>query len=409
MKVYLVGGAVRDQLLGLPVSERDWVVVGGTASELLDKGYKQVGNDFPVFLHPLNGEEYALARTERKSGSGYGGFEFDSSANVTLEQDLQRRDLTINAIAQDDDGQLIDPWGGLADLQARRLRHVSSAFVEDPLRVLRVARFAAKLKPLDFTIDPATEALMSQIAKSGELVALSPERIWRELEKGLAQRAPDCFIETLYRCGALASIAPALDKQFHRSDGLLDDEQTVGQRTLGALRYAAERGFDGTVRWTIVAHGIAPAGTPKNLAAKVIQPVDSSSCPVAALGEQLKASRTATELAQLAAHYTGFALRAGQSRPDLLLKLLEHTDAWRRGERFKQFMQVAEAIANTAASDSAAMLGSLGLLRHAADLGARIDASEFVEQGLKGSEIGEAIRNARKILLADLLKQFSNP
>ncbi len=215
MKIYLVGGAVRDALLGLPPGDRDWVVVGSTQAEMEAQGFKAVGRDFPVFLHPRSGEEYALARTERKSGRGYRGFVVDADPSVTLEEDLQRRDFTINAIARDQDsGELVDPWGGVRDIQQRVLRHVGPAFVEDPLRVLRAARFLARFAPLGFTLAPETAALMRQIAESGELEALVPERIWQETRKALTCRQPSTFLRSLHDTGALAVILPELDALY---------------------------------------------------------------------------------------------------------------------------------------------------------------------------------------------------
>jgi len=214
MHIYKVGGAVRDRLLGRPVTEIDWVVVGATAEAMLEQGYRPVGADFPVFLHPQSGEEYALARTERKSGRGYGGFTFHASPEVTLEEDLIRRDLTINAIAEDQQGNLIDPYGGQRDLQARQLRHVSPAFAEDPLRVLRVARFAARYAPLGFSVAPETLELMHQLAESGELDALTPERSWKEISRALMEPRPDVFIQVLRDCGALTAMLPEVDALF---------------------------------------------------------------------------------------------------------------------------------------------------------------------------------------------------
>lgn len=227
MQIYKVGGAVRDRLLGRPVSERDWVVVGASAEQMLERGYRPVGADFPVFLHPQTGEEYALARTERKSGRGYGGFTFHASPEVTLEQDLIRRDLTVNAMAEDDAGNLIDPYGGQQDLQARVLRHVSPAFAEDPLRVLRVARFAARYAPLGFCVASETLALMHQLAESGELSALTPERSWKEISRALMEARPDVFIQVLRDCGALAALLPEVDELFGVPQPLLTTRRSI--------------------------------------------------------------------------------------------------------------------------------------------------------------------------------------
>ena len=240
MKVYEVGGAVRDALLGLPVEERDWVVVGGSADELAARGYRRVGKDFPVFLHPQTGEEYALARTERKTAPGYTGFAFDAASTVTLEDDLKRRDLTINAIARAEDGEIVDPYSGRADLAARVLRHVSPAFSEDPLRVLRVARFAARFAPQGFTVAPETLELMKAIVAAGEMETLRAERVWQETAKALATQRPDVYVETLRACGALARIFPEVDALF----GVPQPERwhpeiDTGVHVMMALRLAA--------------------------------------------------------------------------------------------------------------------------------------------------------------------------
>jgi tRNA nucleotidyltransferase (CCA-adding enzyme) len=266
MKVYEVGGAVRDELLGLPVTERDWVVVGASAAELEAQGFKRVGRDFPVFLHPASGEEYALARTERKTAPGYTGFAFDAAPTVTLEDDLKRRDLTINAIARAESGELVDPWSGRADLAARVLRHVSPAFREDPLRVLRVARFAARFAPLGFTVAPETLELMKEIVAAGEMEALRAERVWQETVKGLATERPDVYFETLRACGALARVFPEVDALF----GVPQVEQwhpeiDAGVHTMMALRMAAQLRGSEPVRFAVLVHDLGKATTPQEL------------------------------------------------------------------------------------------------------------------------------------------------
>ncbi|HZL95090.1 MAG TPA: multifunctional CCA addition/repair protein, partial [Vicinamibacterales bacterium] len=266
MKVYEVGGAVRDALLGLPVKERDWVVVGASAEELIAQGFRRVGKDFPVFLHPQTGEEYALARTERKTAPGYTGFAFDTAATVTLEQDLARRDLTINAIARDGDGVIVDPWGGRADLDARVLRHVSPAFREDPLRVLRVARFAARFADLGFAVAAQTEQLMREIVASGEMAALRAERVWQETAKALRTERPEIFFEVLRACGALQLVFPEVDALF----GIPQPERwhpeiDTGVHTMLALRVAAKLSPSEAVRFAALTHDLGKAATPKAL------------------------------------------------------------------------------------------------------------------------------------------------
>ncbi|HEY5622383.1 MAG TPA: multifunctional CCA addition/repair protein, partial [Gammaproteobacteria bacterium] len=263
MEVYIVGGAVRDELLNLPVRERDWVVVGSSADELLRLGYRQVGKDFPVFLHPESGEEYALARTEKSTGPGYHGFSFDTSASVTIEQDLGRRDLTINSIARTASGEFVDPFGGRADLENRILRHTSEAFCEDPLRVLRVARFAARFEPLGFRVDRETSALMNTMVDNGELDALRPERVWQETEKALAEQRPDIFFETLRDSGALAVVFPEIDALFGvPQPPRWHPEIDTGTHTLMSLRLAAGLSTDLGIRFAALVHDLGKAGTP---------------------------------------------------------------------------------------------------------------------------------------------------
>ncbi|EQD74249.1 multifunctional tRNA nucleotidyl transferase/2'3'-cyclic phosphodiesterase/2'nucleotidase/phosphatase, partial [mine drainage metagenome] len=266
MDIYLVGGAVRDRLLGLPVGERDYVVVGGSPQQLIENGFRPVGRDFPVFLHPATGEEYALARTERKRGRGYHGFSFETGTGVTLVDDLARRDLTINAIAENARGELIDPYGGRADLAARILRHVSPAFVEDPLRVLRVARFAARFHDLGFTLAPETRILMTEIAQSGELETLPPERIWQELRRALATTHPEIFLVTLRTVGALSVLIPEMDALFGiPQEAALHPEIDTGEHILMALAQSARISADPIVGYAVLSHDLGKAKTPRAL------------------------------------------------------------------------------------------------------------------------------------------------
>ena len=274
MQIYKVGGVVRDHLLGQPVSDTDWVVVGARAEDMLEQGFRPVGADFPVFLHPQSGEEYALARTERKSGQGYGGFTFYANPNVSLEEDLIRRDLTINAMAEDDHGRIVDPYGGQRDLHARVLRHVSPAFVEDPLRVLRVARFAARFAPLGFSVAPETLALMRELSESGELEALTAERSWKEIARALMESRPDVFIEVLRDCGALAVLMPEVDALFGvPQPAEHHPEIDTGEHLLAVLRQCAEHQQPLTVRWACLLHDLGKARTrredwPRHIATK---------------------------------------------------------------------------------------------------------------------------------------------
>ncbi len=337
MKVYLVGGAVRDELLGLKPAERDWVVVGATPEAMKQLGYKPVGRDFPVFLHPTSNEEYALARLERKVAPGYRGFTTEFSPAVTLEEDLQRRDLTINAIARSDAGVLIDPTGGRADLQARLLRHVSPAFVEDPVRLLRVARFAARFADLGFTVAPETMALMRQMVADGEISALVAERVWRELERALVTTQPQRFFELLDATGALPVVMTELAAYLHTPGS--------GTIALAALRCAANTNANATVRWAALLAGMEEGS-------------------IVALCERLRAPREFTDLARLATrlgghlHAEGREPAAALADPSALVTLLEVADAWRRPERFAEWLQVLTA-RTTAASVPAPAIAAL--------------------------------------------------
>ena len=358
LDVYLVGGAVRDHLLEYPVKERDWVVVGARAEQLLALGYRQVGKDFPVFLHPDTREEYALARTERKSGHGYTGFEVNSDPSVTLEEDLYRRDLTINAIAQDASGRLIDPHGGQRDLQARVLRHVSTAFTEDPLRVLRVARFAARYHHLGFTIAPQTLQLMREIAASGELQHLPAERIWQEMERALGERSAQVFFTTLADCNALQALFPGWEIAPAHLHNL---QRAVALSSLTAVRFAA-----------LVA----------NLELEQLQ----------RLLEQLRAPNQHRELALLCCQYGPVANCSGA---EASLQLLENTDAWRREDRFADFLSACSALDLLPAARAATLL-------QAQDRCRRIDTSSWRDAGISGPEIGANIRGERLRILEEL-------
>ena len=420
MKTYLVGGAVRDELLGLAVTENDWVVVGATPQQMLDQGYRQVGNSFPVFLHPDTGEEYALARTEKKTGAGYGGFAFDFNTEVTLEQDLSRRDLTINAIAKNTTGKLIDPYGGLADLKQRTLRHISEAFDEDPLRILRVARFRAKLDHLGFEIHPKTFTLMQSLSASDELLALSSERIWLELQKGLSTTAPDVFIRTLYQCGALQKILPELNRRFLHSDNLRDTAKQIGDRTVLALRYLAQKHSTqstGTkaeqltqrqlASWVICCHALEDNTSPKNLVPRVVSKFNSEKSEVRALCERLGSPNEFKRLAILGSYYLHIIIQARHCNPQLIVDLLDACDAWRKPEQFKLLLLAAECLTSTHSETPQHNLESITLLRQAHKNCLEIKAQRFVDQGITGEAVGEAIRNARKVAVAELKRMFA--
>jgi tRNA nucleotidyltransferase (CCA-adding enzyme) len=341
VRIYRVGGSVRDELLGRPVVDRDWVVVGATPEIMLASGFRPVGRDFPVFLHPETQEEYALARTERKHGTGYRGFAFFASPEVTLEDDLSRRDLTINAMARADDGTLIDPHGGARDLEAGVLRHVSPAFAEDPLRVLRVARFAARF---GFVVAPATEALLRTIVESGELATLAAERVWQELATGLAESRPSAMFATLRRCGALKALLPEVDALFGiPQPPRHHPEIDTGVHVLQALDFAAERGYPLAVRYGVLTHDLGKAASPPGDWPKHHGHEGASVRLAERLSERLRVPVDCRDLARLAARSHGVVHRAEELRPATWLDLLMAADALRRPERWTQLVQVCES------------------------------------------------------------------
>jgi tRNA nucleotidyltransferase (CCA-adding enzyme) len=344
MQVYLVGGAVRDALLGLPVKERDWVVVGSTRDELLGLKYREVGRDFPVFLHPDSHEEYALARLERKVSPGYRGFAVEFGPQVTLEEDLARRDLTINAIAEAQDGSLLDPYNGRRDLQARVLRHVSPAFIEDPVRILRVARFAARFAYLDFHVAPETMELMRAMVERGEVNALVAERVWQETEKALHEPGASVFFKVLRECGALKVIYPEIDALF----GVPQPEKwhpeiDTGVHTLMVLDQAVRLSTDVTVRFAALVHDLGKATTPHAEWPGHKGHEERSVALIGVLSERLRLPKEYRDLSVIVARYHGNVHRAFDLRPKTILGILEKTDAFRRPERFAQALLACEA------------------------------------------------------------------
>src|SRR5574340_153216 len=342
MQIYSVGGAVRDELLGLPVQDRDYVVVGSTPEEMVRLGFRPVGKDFPVFLHPRTHEEYALARTERKTARGYKGFQVYASPEVPLEEDLARRDLTINAIARDAQGKLIDPFGGAADLKAGILRHVSPAFAEDPVRILRVARFAARFA--DFGIAGETLELMRRMVQSGEVGALVPERVWQELARGLMERKPSRMFEALRSCGALAKILPEVDALF----GVPQPEKyhpeiDAGAHAMLAVDCAAAKNRALPVRFAALAHDLGKGATPPEDWPRHLGHEERGAELALALCRRLRIPNDCRDLAILAARYHGLALLAEELRPATLLELLQSTDALRQQDRFEAFLLACEA------------------------------------------------------------------
>ena len=397
MQTYLVGGAVRDALLGRPVVDRDYVVVGASPDDLLALGYKPVGKDFPVFLHPRSGEEYALARTERKTGRGYHGFVFQADAKVTLEQDLARRDLTINAIAQDDQGALTDPFHGVQDIEARALRHVSEAFVEDPVRVLRVARFAARFAPMGFSVADETMALMWQMVRDGEVDHLVPERVWAETRKALAEPQPSAFLRVLRACGALAVLFPEIDALYGVPQrAKFHPEIDTGVHLEMVLDAAAclAPGND-LVGFCALTHDLGKALTPANELPRHVGHEHRGVAPLRALAERLRVPTEHAALAEQVCREHLNAHRAFELKPATVLKLLSALDALRRPVRLEHFLAACEADKRGRLGHENNAYPQAAYLRDARAAAAAVDASQFLAQGLIGPAIGAAMNAAR--------------
>jgi len=388
MQIYKVGGAVRDRLLGRPVTEVDWVVVGSSAEEMQAKGFRPVGADFPVFLHPATGEEYALARTERKSGRGYGGFIFYTSPDVTLEEDLNRRDLTINAMAEDEHGQLIDPYGGQSDLSARQLRHVSSAFAEDPLRVLRVARFAARYADLGFSVAAETQALMRQLAESGELQALTPERSWKEISRALMEPRPDVFVQVLHDCGALQELFPEIERLYSAKGS----DTPTAEHLLRVMHECAAHQQPRPVRWACLLLHLGQSAAP---GASASEPHKQELQPIEAVNNRYKAPRDCQELAMLTGEFLAFSHGALTLSALMLFELLQHFDIYRRPERFELFLAACEMDARARVDFAFGGYPQADYLRGAAESARSVQVKPLIERGYKGAELGEALKLER--------------
>ena len=405
MQVYLVGGAVRDHLLGHPYHEKDYVVVGATPAQMLDLGYQPVGKDFPVFLHPQTKEEYALARTERKSGTGYHGFEFHTDVSVTLEQDLIRRDLTINAMAMDDAGQVYDPYGGQQDLENRILRHVSDAFVEDPLRVLRIARFAARYTSAGFVIADETLALMQRLTESGELNALTPERVWKETSRALSERHADVYFEVLRQCGALKVLFPEIDALYgipQRPE--YHPEIDCGIHTMMSLQQACRQNYSLDVRFAVLVHDLGKALTPVEELPRHIMHEERGIKPVNELCDRLKVPTYTKQLALAVCKEHLKCHQAFNLKPGTLWRLLQRLDVLRRPERVEAFVQACEC-------DSR---GRLGLEDRAYPQAQYVlDAMQIVRAikaqdlpaDIQGADIGEMLIERRIQALGELKTQ----
>jgi tRNA nucleotidyltransferase (CCA-adding enzyme) len=402
MRIYLVGGAVRDRLLGRVSADRDFVVVGATPEQMLREGYRPIGKDFPVFLHPSTQEEYALARTERKTGRGYHGFAFQADPSVTLEQDLERRDLTINAMAMDEDGAIVDPFGGRRDLDARVLRHVSPAFAEDPVRVLRVARFAARYAPLGFRIGDETLAMMRGMVEAGEVDHLVAERVWAETRKALTEPAPSAFVRALRACGALRVVFPEVDALYgvpQRAE--FHPEVDTGTHIELVLDAAARLApGDDLVGWCALVHDLGKALTPGDELPRHVMHEHRGVEPVRAVCARLKVPAEHAALAELVCRFHLDAHRALELRPATVLELFEKLDSFRKPDRLAKFLLACEADKRGRLGLADAPYPQADYLRTAHASARAIDAAPFVAQGIAGTKIGEAMRAARTAAIA---------
>lgn len=396
MQIYLVGGAVRDKLLGLDPRDRDWVVVGATPEEMIALGYTPVGKDFPVFLHPETKEEYALARTERKTAPGYHGFAFHAVPEVSLEEDLQRRDLTINAMAEDADGNIIDPFGGREDLEQGRLRHVSNAFVEDPVRILRIARYAARYGKWGFRIAHGTHALMKKMVAEGEVDALVAERVWQETERAFGEETPARFFEVLRNCGALARIFPELERLFgvpqpkHHHP-----EEDTGLHTMMVLEQAAKLSPDTRIRFAALVHDLGKGTTPQEEWPKHIAHEHRGVALVEQLCERLRVPRDFRDLAVIVTQHHGVYHRAEELRPSTLLDLLERIDSFRRPERLEQYLLACEADSRGRPGFEEQHFAQPGIIRQAYHAAMQVSPKEVVEKGFTGKQVGEELHRLR--------------
>ncbi|CCW30697.1 Multifunctional CCA protein (Includes: CCA-adding enzyme; 2'-nucleotidase; 2',3'-cyclic phosphodiesterase; Phosphatase) [Xenorhabdus nematophila F1] len=390
MKIYLVGGAVRDQLLELPVTERDWVVVGGNPEALLSQGYQQVGKDFPVFLHPETHEEYALARTERKSGQGYTGFTCYAAPDVTLEEDLLRRDLTINAIAQTAEGEVIDPYHGVDDLNNRTLRHVSAAFSEDPLRVLRLARFAARFSHLGFSIAPETQSLITEIAASGELSSLTPERVWRETEKALTSQSPHVYFQVLRDCGALAVLFPEIDHLFNIPvQEKTHSNRNAGFHSLHVLRMATQLSNVIDIRFAALCSHIG-------------------STPAKQMCERLRIPNSVRDLALIVTQYHPWVHTVEQRLPEELLTLFNAVDVWRKPQRIEQLIICSEADSRGYTDSNIQPYPQGKYLRAVFAIASQVNVQEVIARGFQGAEIRSELERQRHIAITEWKKRSGN-
>lgn len=401
MEIYEVGGAVRDYLLGVEVRDRDWVVVGATAEELLNRSFRQVGSDFPVFLHPESGEQYALARTERKSGKGYFGFETNSSQEVSLEQDLARRDFTINAMAMSTDGTIVDPFGGKADLERGILRHVSDAFVEDPVRVLRAARFVARF---GFSIAPETLTLMGRISDSRELSSLRPERVWSELRRALNERYASRFFEVLRSCGANSEVFPELDRLFGRPRTETScPVNDMGQHLLLTLKQASDREANEIVRLAVVLRDL---GKGTSATALLVSQMEEEPLldPIKDFCTRLVVPRAHRDLAVLVARFHRDVHAAVDLEPEALLSMLQKIDAFRRQDRFTDFLEACTIDAVVRMRPRDQKYAQVEFIRDICKIVLNVDSEDLLKQGLRGSSLADALFEARVRVISDTRK-----
>jgi len=407
MKTYLVGGAVRDELLGYPFKERDWVVVGASVDDMLAAGFQQVGKDFPVFLHPDTKEEYALARTERKTAAGYKGFDVHASPDVTLEEDLIRRDLTINAIAKDEDGEIIDPYNGVRDIEHRLLRHVSSAFSEDPVRILRIARFLARYHHLGFGIADETMQLMKDMVAAGEVDALVPERVWQEMKKALSEKTPTAFINALKDCGALKRILPELDRLF----GVPQPEQhhpeiDTGIHTLMVLEQACKLSSETDVRFAALLHDLGKGTTPKEEWPRHIEHEARGAKIVLQVCQRLRIPNEYRDLAERTARFHLHYHRALELKPSTMVKTLEQLDAFRKPERFEKFLLASEADARGRPGFENMEFPQGDYFRQAFIVTRDIDIKALREQGFENMKLANKIKQVRTEAVAELKENY---
>lgn len=396
METYLVGGAVRDKILGIPIKDNDWVVTGATPEEMLELKYTPVGKDFPVFLHPKTHEEYALARTERKTAAGYHGFQFHADPTVTLEEDIKRRDLTINALAEDENGNVIDYVNGQQDIKNRVLRHVSPAFAEDPVRVLRIARFAARFARLGFIVAEETMGLMQDMVKSGEVDSLVAERVWQETSRALTEPSPDVFIEVLRECGALAILFPEIDRLF----GVPQPEEhhpeiDTGIHTMMVLQQACLLSEDPQVRFAALTHDLGKGTTPKDILPHHYDHEERGVNLVKELCERYKVPNQYRQLAEITSRYHTHVHRAFEVKPKTLLKVLNNTDAFRKPERFKQFITACIADSHGRPGYENYDYRQASFFELVRDKAAAVDVQAIIKDGFENEKISEELYKRR--------------